>query len=90
MDAHQIRQPCLAVSTHPAHLPVAYAVVSFGGFLGMGEEYYPMPWSKLDYDTRLRRSARRACVGHLSPRAYRLDNRKYAGSAKESDSLHSK
>jgi len=23
---------------------VAYAVVSFGGFLGMGEDYYPMPW----------------------------------------------
>jgi hypothetical protein len=32
---------------------VAYAVVSFGGFLGMGEEYYPMPWSMLDYDTEL-------------------------------------
>jgi hypothetical protein len=32
---------------------IAYAVVSFGGFLGMGEEYYPMPWSKLDYDTEL-------------------------------------
>jgi PRC-barrel domain len=32
---------------------VAYAVVSFGGFLGMGEDYYPMPWSKLDYDTSL-------------------------------------
>jgi hypothetical protein len=32
---------------------IAYAVVSFGGFLGMGEEYYPMPWSKLDYDTKL-------------------------------------
>ena len=32
---------------------IAYAVVSFGGFLGMGEEYYPMPWSKLDYETQL-------------------------------------
>jgi hypothetical protein len=32
---------------------VAYAVVSFGGFLGIGEDYYPMPWSKLSYDTRL-------------------------------------
>jgi hypothetical protein len=30
---------------------VAYAVVSFGGFLGMGEDYYPMPWSSLKYDT---------------------------------------
>jgi hypothetical protein len=32
---------------------VAYAVVSFGGFLGMGEHYYPMPWPNLKYDTRL-------------------------------------
>jgi hypothetical protein len=32
---------------------VAYAVVSFGGFLGMGEDYFPMPWSTLKYDTNL-------------------------------------
>jgi hypothetical protein len=32
---------------------VAYAVISFGGFLGMGEDYYPMPWSTLKYDTKL-------------------------------------
>lgn len=32
---------------------VAYAVVSFGGFLGMGEDYYPLPWANLTYDTRL-------------------------------------
>lgn len=32
---------------------VAYAVVSFGGFLGMGEDYYPMPWANLKYDTNL-------------------------------------
>jgi hypothetical protein len=32
---------------------VAYAVISFGGFLGIGEDYYPMPWSNLKYDTRL-------------------------------------
>ncbi len=29
----------------------AYAVMSFGGFLGMGERYFPLPWDKLDYDT---------------------------------------
>ena len=28
---------------------VAYAVLSFGGFLGIGEDYYPLPWSVLDY-----------------------------------------
>jgi hypothetical protein len=32
---------------------IAYAVVAFGGFLGIGEEYYPVPWSKLDYETQL-------------------------------------
>jgi hypothetical protein len=30
---------------------VAYAVLSFGGFLGMGEKQYPLPWSSLKYDT---------------------------------------
>jgi hypothetical protein len=32
---------------------VAYAVLSFGGFLGMGEDYYPMPWSTLKYNMSL-------------------------------------
>ena len=31
---------------------VAYAVMSFGGFLGIGEDYYPLPWSLLTYNTR--------------------------------------
>jgi hypothetical protein len=29
---------------------VDYAVMSFGGFLGMGENYHPLPWASLDYD----------------------------------------
>jgi PRC-barrel domain protein len=32
---------------------VAYAVMSFGGFLGIGEDYYPLPWSALTYNERL-------------------------------------
>lgn len=32
---------------------VAYAVLGYGGFLGMGEDHYPTPWSSLDYDTNL-------------------------------------
>jgi hypothetical protein len=32
---------------------VAYAVMSFGGFLGMGSSYHPLPWKQLTYDTRL-------------------------------------
>ena len=32
---------------------VAYAVMTFGGFLGIGEDSYTIPWAKLDYDTEL-------------------------------------
>jgi sporulation protein YlmC with PRC-barrel domain len=32
---------------------VAYAVLSFGGFLGIGERYFPLPWEKLTYDTNM-------------------------------------
>jgi sporulation protein YlmC with PRC-barrel domain len=32
---------------------VAYAVMSFGGFLGMGEDEHTIPWRKLNYDTGL-------------------------------------
>jgi hypothetical protein len=32
---------------------VAYAVLSFGGFLGIGDEHYPVPWAKLTYDETL-------------------------------------
>jgi sporulation protein YlmC with PRC-barrel domain len=28
-----------------------YAVMSFGGFLGMGDQHYPLPWATLKYDT---------------------------------------
>jgi sporulation protein YlmC with PRC-barrel domain len=29
---------------------VMFAVVGFGGVLGMGEKYHPIPWSTLSYD----------------------------------------
>lgn len=32
---------------------VRYAALEFGGFLGMGTERYPLPWSMLTYDTAL-------------------------------------
>lgn len=28
-----------------------YAVLQFGGFLGLGSDYYPLPWDVLTYDT---------------------------------------
>ena len=32
---------------------VAYAVTSFGGFLGVGSEIHTIPWEQLHYDTAL-------------------------------------
>ena len=31
---------------------IVFAIVGFGGFLGMGEKYHPIPWSSLKYDDR--------------------------------------
>ncbi|MDT9599100.1 PRC-barrel domain-containing protein [Sphingosinicella rhizophila] len=30
---------------------VRYAVMNFGGILGIGERYHPLPWDVLTYDT---------------------------------------
>ncbi len=30
---------------------VRYAVLEFGGFLGVGTDRYPVPWNLLRYDT---------------------------------------
>jgi sporulation protein YlmC with PRC-barrel domain len=27
-----------------------YAIMSFGGFLGIGGKFHPLPWDSLDYD----------------------------------------
>jgi len=32
---------------------VAYSVMSFGGFLGLGEQEHVVPWNKLTYDPSL-------------------------------------
>lgn len=32
---------------------VAYAVMSFGGLLGLGANYYPIPWRLLTYSSSL-------------------------------------
>jgi sporulation protein YlmC with PRC-barrel domain len=29
---------------------IMFAVVGFGGVLGMGEKFHPVPWSALDFD----------------------------------------
>jgi len=32
---------------------VSYAVLGFGGILGIGDDHYPLPWNSLKSDTRL-------------------------------------
>ncbi len=32
---------------------VTYAVMSFGGFLGLGHSHYPLPWGALKHSPRL-------------------------------------
>jgi len=32
---------------------VAYAVMSFGGFMGLGEDYFTVPWATMKYNTTL-------------------------------------
>jgi hypothetical protein len=32
---------------------VSYAVLSFGGFLGIGDDLYPLPWPSLKYNIDL-------------------------------------
>src|SRR5579884_2451639 len=41
----------LMIDKYTGH--VEYAVMSFGGFLGIGESYHPLPWRALTYDTRM-------------------------------------
>ena len=59
-----------------------YAVMSFGGFLGMGEEHYPLPWATLKYDAqkgRLRGQSGQEAAGRRaelrSRRGVRMDAR---------------
>jgi hypothetical protein len=32
---------------------ILFAIVGFGGVLGVGEKFHPVPWSELDYDPKL-------------------------------------
>src|SRR6202000_296430 len=32
---------------------IAYAILGFGGLLGIGDHFYPLPWEKLTYNTEI-------------------------------------
>ncbi|MES2932636.1 MAG: PRC-barrel domain-containing protein [Pseudomonadota bacterium] len=44
---------------------VAYAVLSFGGFLGVGEKLFAVPWKALNLDTENKRFVLNADKEHL-------------------------
>ena len=39
------------VMLHKNSGKIAYAIMSFGGFLNIGERFHPLPWATLKYDT---------------------------------------
>jgi hypothetical protein len=43
--------PTSSLTTHTSLVAIRYAVMEFGGFLGMGTDRYPIPWTMLKYDT---------------------------------------
>jgi sporulation protein YlmC with PRC-barrel domain len=48
--AHLGRVHHLMIDKHTGQ--VAFAVATFGGFFGIGENLFPLPWKVLNYDTR--------------------------------------
>jgi hypothetical protein len=41
------------LSIHKQSGEAIYAILSFGGFLGLGERWHPVPWPLLEYDAGL-------------------------------------
>ncbi len=58
---------------------VLFAIVGFGGFLGMAEKYHPIPWSALDYEPSENAYVVSYSKERAAGRACRLDRRAHAG-----------
>jgi hypothetical protein len=43
-----------SIMIHKVTGEAAFAVLSFGGFLGLGARAYPLPWAALSYDPQVR------------------------------------
>jgi sporulation protein YlmC with PRC-barrel domain len=69
---------------------VAYVVMGFGGFLGLGEDTYTIPWGKLSYDTNLGGYRTDLTEDQVkgAPNFYRDDDYEWRDRDKERD-LHS-
>ena len=51
---------------------IMFAVVGFGGFLGVKEKFHPIPWESLDYDETSGRLSGELLEGAARGRARRL------------------
>ena len=69
---------------------VAYAVMSFGGFMGLGQDSFTVPWGKLTYDTELGGYRTDLTADQLkgAPDFYRGEDYKWSDREREGD-LHS-
>ena len=69
---------------------VAYAVLSFGGFLGMGSNFHPLPWDQLTYEpsqggyvVHLTREQLEASPAYAEAEAVRWDDPAYGRTVDE-------
>lgn len=62
---------------------VGYAVMSFGGFLGMGEKLFAVPWNALELDTKNKRFTLSVEKGRLE-KAPGFDKNKWPDMADQS------
>ena len=68
---------------------VAYAVLAFGGFLGMGEKLFAVPWQALQLDTVNKRFLLNASKDHLkNAPGFDKDNWPDMASAEFSTQIH--
>jgi len=69
---------------------VAYAILSFGGVLGIGARFHPVPWKLLTYDTDKRAYVIPMSKGDLE-QAPMIDEKELSGWSDElsRDSIHS-
>jgi hypothetical protein len=68
---------------------VGYAVMSFGGVLGIGDDYYPIPWSLLTYNEKLGGYEVNITEDQLkdAPKLSDHENWSYEGRGRESELL---
>ena len=68
---------------------VAYAILSFGGILGMGQKHIPVPWTRMQYDTGLEAYAIDLTDGELAKApSYAADKEFDWGDRKREAEIH--